>query len=145
MFPIKMTHHATFCPDGTVHVQNFVAWMSGQHHVHSKASYLRWKEETKSAAEEAKGTCNCGLKPGQVREYDGRVWSNPRFGDKPPSPRLVYDRRGTRHGRLTGGSRPCRVEGCGARRLGVRWPDGKLTWPCTKGMKIRKDGEYQIV
>jgi hypothetical protein len=21
-------------------------------------------------------------------------------------------------------------------RLGVRWPDGKLTWPCMRGMKF---------
>lgn len=38
-------------------------------------------------------------------------------------------------GVLTGGSRRCQLEGCTGRKLGVRWPDGKITWPCTKGMQ----------
>lgn len=45
----------------------------------------------------------------------------------------VRPRTGKMTGRLTGGSRGC-AEGCRGRRLGVRWPDGQLTWPCTKGM-----------
>lgn len=46
----------------------------------------------------------------------------------------VQARTGKVRGRLTGVSRACQLEGCLGRRLGVRWPDGKLTWPCTKGM-----------
>ena len=37
-------------------------------------------------------------------------------------------------GKTTGGSRPCQLEGCRGECLGVRWNDGKLTFPCTAGM-----------
>lgn len=37
-------------------------------------------------------------------------------------------------GKTTGGTRHCGLEGCTGKRIGVRWEDGKLTWPCTKGM-----------
>ena len=37
-------------------------------------------------------------------------------------------------GKTTGGSRPCQLEGCRGKCLGVRWNDGKLTFPCTAGM-----------
>jgi hypothetical protein len=36
------------------------------------------------------------------------------------------------------------MEGCLGRRLYVRWPNGKLTMPCTKGLKSREDGDLQI-
>ncbi len=38
-------------------------------------------------------------------------------------------------GHTTGTFRACQLEGCTGTRVGVRWPDGKLTWPCTKGMR----------
>lgn len=34
------------------------------------------------------------------------------------------------------GERPCRMESCGGTCLGVRWPDGTLTWPCKRGMSF---------
>ena len=37
-------------------------------------------------------------------------------------------------GHTTGGTRECQMEGCRGQRLGVRWEDGKLTFPCTHGM-----------
>lgn len=43
------------------------------------------------------------------------------------------------------GTRRCRLEGCLGRCIGVRWPDNKLTWPCTKGMKSLGDGNWQIL
>jgi hypothetical protein len=46
----------------------------------------------------------------------------------------VYFRGRALSGVTTGVTRTCQLEGCGARRLGVRWPDGKITYPCTKGM-----------
>jgi hypothetical protein len=46
----------------------------------------------------------------------------------------VLSREGTIKGHLTGGSRTCGMHGCTGRNLGVRWEDGKLTLPCTKGM-----------
>lgn len=55
----------------------------------------------------------------------------------------VYARDG-RVGLATGGARLCSLAGCTGARIGVRWPDGKLTWPCTKGMEYGPDG-WKIV
>lgn len=46
----------------------------------------------------------------------------------------VAPRGGGAEGKLTGGWRRCQMEGCMGRRLGVRWPSGEITWPCTRGM-----------
>ena len=56
----------------------------------------------------------------------------------------VWDREGRERGLRTGGIRHCALEGCTGVRVGVRWPDGKLTWPCTKGLHQRLDGDWQI-
>ena len=56
----------------------------------------------------------------------------------------VLSRDGAESGWTTGGVRPCQLEGCGGTQIGVRWKNGKLTWPCTKGM--RKDqGTWRIL
>ena len=47
---------------------------------------------------------------------------------------LVLSSDGKNKGRLIGGSRRCPLEGCMGKQLSVRWDDGDLTWPCTKGM-----------
>ncbi len=64
-------------------------------------------------------------------------------------PKYVYGRVGTDFetvkGELTGGQHHCALEGCNGRRLAVRWPDGKRSFPCTRGMGVRPDGEWQIV
>jgi hypothetical protein len=57
----------------------------------------------------------------------------------------VYSSNGKMSGKVTGSERHCQLEGCRGTRMGVRWSDGKLTYPCTKGMKVRKDGNYQII
>ena len=49
---------------------------------------------------------------------------------------VVHSRDKQHVGHLTGGSRKCQLEGCTGRALAVRWDDGKLTYPCTKGMDI---------
>ena len=46
-------------------------------------------------------------------------------------------------GNTTGGTRTCTIEGCRGVRVGVRWGDGKLTWPCTEGMH-KVDGAWYI-
>ena len=38
-------------------------------------------------------------------------------------------------GHFTGGGRPCTMESCGGVKLAVRWEDGKLTYPCSEGMR----------
>lgn len=66
-----------------------------------------------------------------------------------PSRKYVYGRKGTKFetvaGVLTGGKHQCQLEGCRGLRLAVRWPNGKHTFPCTKGMEIREDGQWQIL
>lgn len=56
----------------------------------------------------------------------------------------VYARNGRMCGRIVGGRDVCTLEGCPGFRISVRWPDGKLTRPCSRGLKVRKDGHYQI-
>lgn len=66
---------------------------------------------------------------------------------RPVAGRTVFaqDSRGGRlQGRLTGGARVCPLEGCTGVRLGVRWPDGSLTWPCTKGMLRLANGDWEL-
>jgi hypothetical protein len=49
-------------------------------------------------------------------------------------PKFVISKNGKEKGTTTGGSRMCQLSGCGGLCIGVRWSDGKLTWPCSKGM-----------
>lgn len=37
-------------------------------------------------------------------------------------------------GRTTGGQRRCGLAGCNGVRIGVRWDDGTMSWPCSKGL-----------
>ncbi len=58
----------------------------------------------------------------------------------------VYSRDRKEFGFLTRGlPRRCIMEGCSGVRLGVRWSDGKLTFPCTSGMKQFKNGNKIIL
>ena len=57
----------------------------------------------------------------------------------------VISRDGGKKGKPTGGSRVCGMEGCSGRRIGVRWSDGKLTWPCTKAMQVSETGEARLM
>ena len=52
----------------------------------------------------------------------------------------VRGRDGKLTGHTTGGSRNCQLSGCTGRQIAVRRPDGKLTWPCTKGMTFASEG-----
>lgn len=62
-------------------------------------------------------------------------------------PEYVLDREGTDKGKTTGGAFPCRLEGCRGRRIAIRWAEGRMTYPCSKGLKVRKDLEstWQIL
>jgi hypothetical protein len=57
----------------------------------------------------------------------------------------VYDREGKDIGLPTGAEYPCSMEGCRGRRIVIKWPDGKITRPCSKGMTVREDGNLQII
>ena len=48
----------------------------------------------------------------------------------------VKTRCGKETGTVTGGGYLCRMEGCGGWRVGVRWPNGAITFPCSKGMDL---------
>jgi hypothetical protein len=50
----------------------------------------------------------------------------------------IIDRSGKIEGKTTGGTRPCTLEGCMGEKIGVRWENGELTWPCSAGMKYMK-------
>lgn len=47
-------------------------------------------------------------------------------------------------GKTTGGTRHCSLSGCRGIRIGVRWDDTTLTWPCSKGLKVLEDGIHII-
>lgn len=54
---------------------------------------------------------------------------------------LIISSDGASEGAATGGGYHCRLEGCMGWRIGVRWNDGDLTFPCSKGMYLKsKDG-----
>ena len=55
-------------------------------------------------------------------------------------PKKVYSRGRTMVGQTTGSVRSCAMEGCRGRRIGVRWPNGKVTFPCTRGMDFSPKG-----
>lgn len=59
----------------------------------------------------------------------------------------ILSRDGKHIGTTTGGnSRKCPMESCRGERVGVRWDDGKLTYPCTAGMHWNeKRKAWQIV
>lgn len=59
-------------------------------------------------------------------------------------PEYIYTEDGKERGLVVGPPRPCRLEGCTGIRYPVRWSDGKHTYPCSKGMKDRTDGQLQI-
>lgn len=52
----------------------------------------------------------------------------------------VLSRDKKKKGTTTGGCYRCRMEGCPGLRVGVRWEDGKITFPCSKGMARTKKG-----
>ena len=58
--------------------------------------------------------------------------------------RVIFSRSGNEFGVRTGGTRLCPLAGCNGLRIFVRWPDGRLTEPCTKGLIQRPDGQHQI-
>lgn len=53
------------------------------------------------------------------------------------APKYMLSRDGTERGEIRNlRSRPCRLEGCTGVRIHVRWPDGKSTYPCSKGCRL---------
>ncbi len=59
-------------------------------------------------------------------------------------PKFIWDREKIEQGRVSGGTRICRLEGCTGLRIRVVWPDGHWTWPCSKGLRELSETEWQI-
>ncbi len=59
-------------------------------------------------------------------------------------PKSVLSRDGSEHRQPTGSHYRCQQEGCTGRRIPVRWPDGKVTRPCSKALKVLDDTTWQI-
>ena len=55
-------------------------------------------------------------------------------------PRKIVSRDGNHVGKCTGSTRPCRLAGCTGLQIRVLWDDGKVTYPCTKGMEFSQKG-----
>jgi hypothetical protein len=84
---IEMHFYVTKNKDGLYHVQNTVMGHFGQHHIHNKKSFNKWKKGIpKKYIHILEGTsdCNCGLmKSGDVRDHEGNVSHNDRFEGEP--------------------------------------------------------------
>lgn len=65
----EMTFHCTKESDGTIHVQNAVMGMMGQHHIHTQADFDRWKADIDEGSIQwfDCGPCDCGLSAGEVK------------------------------------------------------------------------------
>ena len=57
----------------------------------------------------------------------------------------IYPTEGDEFGVATGTTRRCQLEGCTGVRVYVRWPDGRLTMPCSKGMSSLGEGGFRIL
>jgi len=57
----------------------------------------------------------------------------------------ILSRDGALEGALTGARSCCRLESCGGLRVSVKWNDGSRTRPCTKALRVIRDGAVQIV
>ena len=55
--------------------------------------------------------------------------------EAPPNTRVV-SKDGKLKGKTTGGRYDCQMEGCRGQRIGVRWPDGSITFPCSRGIGV---------
>jgi hypothetical protein len=58
--------------------------------------------------------------------------------------RVVWSASGAQRGERTGGWRSCQLAGCRGVQVAIRWPGGKITYPCTRGLVLRPDGDWQI-
>jgi len=58
--------------------------------------------------------------------------------------KAVFSNNGTEKGIASGRTSRCRMEGCNGLRVSTKWSDGKTTYPCSKGLINRPDGQLQI-
>lgn len=58
--------------------------------------------------------------------------------------KAILSRDGRLKGMASGAIHLCPMEGCNGVRVSTKWPDGKTTYPCSKGLIQRPDGVLQI-
>lgn len=58
--------------------------------------------------------------------------------------KTVFSRDGKKQGVASGHTSSCRMEGCLGVRVSTKWADGRITYPCSKGLISRPDGHFQI-
>ena len=56
----------------------------------------------------------------------------------------IVSKKGER-GHATGGGYACGLEGCRGWRIGTRWNDGRITFPCSKSMIEKPNGEWHLI
>ncbi len=59
LFDMKLVHFVYRNEDGTIHVQNAVGHMFGQHHVHDATDFDKWKPLGELI--ECEGGCSCDV------------------------------------------------------------------------------------
>ena len=64
-----------------------------------------------------------------MREFEGKT---------------ILSRDGRLKGIASGATHLCSMEGCNGVRVSTKWPDGKTTYPCSKGLLHRPNGVIQI-
>ncbi len=57
----------------------------------------------------------------------------------------VLSSDGKLQGYVTGVQFPCRMTGCNGLRIPTRWPDGRISYPCSKGMDQLPNGDWKIL
>lgn len=55
-----------------------------------------------------------------------------------------WNRERTECGTIQGTFRPCQLESCTGLRIAIRWPDNTITWPCSEGISLPSDADWQI-
>jgi len=60
-------------------------------------------------------------------------------------PKQIISSDGKYKGKPTGSARCCQMESCRGVRIGVRWEDGKLTYPCTANMEFKPNGTAKML
>lgn len=58
--------------------------------------------------------------------------------------KTVKNRDGSQEGRVISAGHRCTLAGCTGQRVHVRWPDGKLTKPCSKGLHFESETVARI-
>lgn len=67
-FCFRMNFYCTKEKDKTVHVQNVITGVFGQHHVHTAKDFKKWSKGISNIKWLTNTSpCTCGLRPGEVR------------------------------------------------------------------------------